>query len=243
VAGGGAGPRAGGPGGGAVIPVADRNPTRRRPVVTVTLIVVCVLVYLGQLAHGFEELVLGLGVVPAVLGGRAELAPELVLVPAPLTLLTYQFVHGGLVHLAGNMLYLWIFGNNVEDRLGPLPFLAFYLGSGVAAGLLHLGLDPASEVPMVGASGAISGVLAAYLLWFPRARVLVVIPVAFLFTLWLPASVLIGVWLVVQVLGAITAGGEGGVAWWAHLGGFAAGLLVAALVGRPRASRRPGPWG
>ncbi len=229
-----------------MIPVADRNPTRRRPVVTVTLIVACVLVYLGQLAggaHGFEHLVLGLGVVPAVLTGRAELAPELVLVPAPLTLLTYQFVHGGLWHLAGNMLYLWIFGNNVEDRLGPLPFLAFYLGSGVAAGALHLGLDPASEVPMVGASGSISGVLAAYLLWFPRARVLVVIPLAFLFTLWLPASVLIGVWLAVQVLGALTAGGESGVAWWAHLGGFAAGLLVAALVGRPRAPHRRGPWG
>ncbi len=228
-----------------MIPLADRNPTRRRPLVTVGLILACTLVYLGQLGvgeHGREHLVLRFGVIPAVLTGHAELEPELAALPAWATLFTYPFLHGGFLHLAGNMLYLWIFGNNVEDRLGHLGFLAFYLASGAAAGLVHTALDPASEIPMVGASGAVSGVLAAYLLWFPRARVLVVVPLAFLFTLWVPAALLIGLWLLIQLVGAL-GGGEGNIAWWAHLGGFGAGLAMAALVGRPQPPRRRGPWG
>jgi len=227
-----------------VIPIADHNPTRRRPVVTVALIAACILVYLGQLgagSTGFERTVFAFGVIPAVLTGHAGLAPGLAAVPAVWTLLTYMFLHGSLWHLAGNMLYLWIFGNNVEDRLGHGRFLLFYLAAGVAAALLHVALDPTSEIPMVGASGAISGVLAAYLLWFPRARVLVVVPLGFLFATWVPAALLIGLWVILQIFGALLAG-DGGIAWWAHLGGFAAGFVLAPLLGRSPRRRPKGPW-
>ena len=234
-----------------MIPIRDYLPTERRPVVTVAIILICIAVFVGELARGeegFTRAVYGLGMIPAVLTGEARLAPELALVPAWLTPLTSMFLHGGWLHLGGNMLYLWIFGNNVEDRLGHLGFALFYLGCGALAALGHVLLDPTSRVPMVGASGAISGVLAAYLVFFPRARVLVVVPIGFLFATHLPASLLLGFWFLLQFLSAVgSEPGTPGIAWWAHVAGFVAGLAVALLL-RLRshdrsARRRPGPWG
>ncbi len=236
-----------------MIPIRDYLPTRRRPIITTSLILLSTLVYLWQLRrgeHGFVHLVYGLGLTPAVLRGDAELAPELVLVPAWLTPLTSMFLHGSLLHLAGNMLYLWIFGNNVEDRLGHGAFLLFYLAAGLAAAALHTALNPTSRIPLVGASGAISGVLAAYLVFFPTARVLVVFPIFLLLTLTVPASLMLGVWFLLQLLSALGEDGQGGgVAWWAHVGGFTTGLVLALVVRvrertpapSPR-KRRPGPW-
>jgi len=234
-----------------MIPLKDYNPTTRRPIVTVTLIALCVVTFLwqiGQGARGFERTVYGLGMIPAVLTGRAELVPELVMVAPWMTLLTSMFLHGGWRHLIGNMLYLWIFGNNVEDRLGHAGFLAFYLASGLAAAAAQILPDPAAETPMVGASGAISGVLGAYLVFFPRARVLVLIPVGFMFVYTLPAGWLLGFWFLFQILSALgTPASAGGVAWWAHIGGFAFGVLVAFFLkrstARPPPPHRRGPWG
>ena len=155
--------------------------------------------------------------------------------PAPLTLFTSMFVHGDLFHLAGNMLYLWVFGDNVEDMMGPFRFLAFYVLCGLGAAATQVALMPGSEVPMVGASGAIAGVLGAYALLFPGAQVLtLVFLLIFIRIMYLPAFVLLGIWFLIQVLSA-GGGSEAGVAWWAHIGGFVAGALLL----RTFAVRRP----
>jgi membrane associated rhomboid family serine protease len=233
-----------------MIPIRDDNPAERPPVVTRAIIVLCVLVFLWQLSlgpSGQQAAAYALGLVPAVLTGAAVLDPGLHLVPAPLTLVTSMFLHGDGLHLGGNLLYLWIFGNNVEDRLGHVRFALFYLLAGLAAAGLQILPAPASTVPMIGASGAISGVLGAYLVFFPRARVLVLIPLGLVPLLYLPAAWLLGFWLVMQLANAfMTSGGEGGVAWWAHVGGFLAGMFMALPLRRPPAARAPtrrGPWG
>src|SRR4051812_12408984 len=151
--------------------------------------------------------------------------------PTVLTWFTSMFMHGGLLHLGGNMLFLWIFGNNVEDSMGPVKFLAFYLLAGIAAAALQIAIDPSSTVPNLGASGAIAGVLGGYLILFPAARVITVIFIVFFFTLIeLPAIVILGFWFVQQVLfgyfGLDSAGEGGGVAYFAHVGGFIFGLLA-----------------
>ena len=212
----------------ALIPLKDDNPLTRIPFqyVTVALIGICVAVFLWQvsLAAGGQAAVLGLGAIPAVLFGSRELAPGLVLVPAPLTLVTSMFLHGGWMHLIGNMAFLWIFGDNVEDSMGHLRFLVFYLVCGVLAALAHAVLNADSIAPMVGASGAISGVLGAYLVLHPRARVLVL----FMFMVTrLPAFVVLGAWIGLQVFNATMSGSAGGgTAWWAHIGGFIAGAAL-----------------
>src|SRR5262245_16986711 len=161
-----------------MIPIHDDNPTHRTPIVTIALIVACVLVYLWQVSLGSRAgaVVYSFGFIPAVLFTDVSLPPELAVVPAWVTLFTSMFLHGGFMHLGGNMLYLWVFGNNSEDVCGHLRFLLFYLLCGVAAAFAQALPNPASEVPMIGASGAISGLLGAYLLLFPRARVHVLIP-------------------------------------------------------------------
>ncbi|MAG96595.1 MAG: rhomboid family intramembrane serine protease [Alphaproteobacteria bacterium] len=211
-----------------MIPLHDDNPTEIRPYVTWALIAVCVLVFLWQQTPGNEPAVLSLGFIPAVLFGSAELAPELVMVPAALTPVTAMFLHGGWMHLIGNMLYLWIFGNNVEDAMGHGRFVAFYLVCGLAAAAAQAALDPASRIPMIGASGAIAGVLGAYALLYPRARVLVLVPIfVIFFTVRLPALWVLGGWFVLQGINAALADSSGGgVAWWAHIGGFVAGLAL-----------------
>jgi membrane associated rhomboid family serine protease len=213
-----------------MIPLRDDNPTRIDPVVTVGIIAACVLAFLWQLSlgSGNQRAVLSLGVIPAVLFHKAALPPELDVVAPWQTVFTSMFLHGGFMHIAGNMLYLWIFGNNVEDAMGHRRFIVFYLLCGVAAAYGQALVNPASQVPMIGASGAISGVLGAYLLLFPRARVLVAIPLGLIVqTMHLPALVVLGFWFVLQLLNSASmTGGEGGVAWFAHVGGFVAGMLL-----------------
>ncbi|HJM50314.1 MAG TPA: rhomboid family intramembrane serine protease [Alphaproteobacteria bacterium] len=217
-----------------MIPLHDDNPTEIRPYVTWALIAICVLVFLWQQTPGNGGVVLSLGFIPAVLLGKAELSPELVMVPAALTPVTSMFLHGGWMHLIGNMLYLWIFGNNVEDAMGHGRFIAFYAVCGLAAAAAQAALDPASRIPMIGASGAIAGVLGAYALLYPRAKVLVLIPIFVIFTtVRLPALWVLGGWFVLQLInGALADPAGGGVAWWAHIGGFAAGLALIWLFKR-----------
>lgn len=224
-----------------MIPLRDENPVRIVPFVTWGVVAACVLAFLVQIslgAPGFNRIIFALGVIPAVLFGHAYLPPEIALVPPAATVVSSMFLHGGWLHLIGNMLYLWIFGDNIEDRMGHVRFLVFYLACGVAAVFAQAVPAPQSVVPMVGASGAISGVLGAYLLLFPRARVLVLVPLGFVLqVIRLPAVWVLGLWFLVQLLSSLMApAGEGGVAFRAHLGGFLAGLVLAPvfLLGRPR---------
>jgi len=214
-----------------MIPLHDDNPTRIKPVITVTFIVLCVLVFFWQLSlgrEGGERAVFSLGVIPAVLFHKVQLPEHLVWVPPTATIFTSMFLHGGIMHLAGNMLYLWIFGNNVEDAMGYVRFIVFYLLCGAAAALGQAFTNPASEIPMIGASGAISGVLGAYLLLYPHARVLVLLPIGFYSQMIrLPALWVLGFWFVLQLFNSAAASGsQGGVAWFAHIGGFVAGMIL-----------------
>jgi membrane associated rhomboid family serine protease len=227
-----------------VIPLQDDIPAHRPPIVTVAVIAACVMVFLWQAGLGEREMqraIYRFGMIPAVLLGEARLGRELQPLWSPLTLVTSMFLHGGWAHLLGNMLYLWIFGNNVEDRLGHAGFALFYVGCGLAAAAAQILPAPGSTIPMVGASGAVSGVLGAYLVLFPHARVLVLVPFGFMFLHQIRASWMLGLWIAIQVVSAVAQPAEaGGVAWWAHVGGFAAGALVALPL---RQRRRRGPWG
>lgn len=219
-----------------MIPINDDNPTERPAIVTAVLIAACVLVYLWQMTLGEREgqqVAYALGMIPAVLLGGQRLHPDLTLVDPWVTLFSSMFLHGGLLHLGGNMLYLWIFGNNVEDALGRLRFILFYLACGVAAALLQAFIDPQSPIPMIGASGAISGVLGAYLLLYPRANVLVLIPLGWFTQLRpLPAVFVLGFYFVLQLISAALDTGEAGVAFYAHIGGFVAGMVLLPLMKR-----------
>jgi membrane associated rhomboid family serine protease len=224
-----------------VIPLHDANPTRRTPVLTIALIVACALVYGYQvllLARGGEAALSAFitrwGVVPAEL--IDALSSGVVGSAEAVTLLTSQFLHGSLVHIAGNMLFLWIFGNNIEDRFGRIRFLAFYLVGGVVAGLTQVAIDPTSTVPTIGASGAIAATLGAYLVLFPGARVTTAIFLIFFYQLIeIPAIFVLGFWFVLQLfdgLGSLGAMGQattGGVAFFAHIGGFVFGAAVGLL--------------
>jgi membrane associated rhomboid family serine protease len=221
-----------------VIPLHDDNPTSTRPVVTVGIIIACVLAYLWQhllLSRvGAQQAAHAFGLVPAVLTGRELLPPEVAFIPPYATILTSMFLHGGFWHLAGNMLYMWIFGNNIEDSMGHVRFFVFYVFCGTAAVVAQVLLDPASQIPMVGASGAISGVLGAYMLLFPRARVLLGLPLGFLIVQLgrFPAIWVLASWFLLQLLlGSIAAAQapgdtQGGIAFGAHIGGFIAGLML-----------------
>jgi membrane associated rhomboid family serine protease len=217
-----------------MIPLRDENPVSSTPVVTWALLAACVLVFLWQMslgAPGFNRAIFSLGVIPAVLFGHAQLPPEIALVPPAATVVTSMFLHGGWMHLAGNMLYLWIFGDNIEDRMGSGRFALFYLVCGTAAVFAQSLPAPTSPVPMIGASGAVSGVLGAYLLLFPRTRVLVLVPIGFILkVIRLPAVWVLGLWFAIQLISSLLAPADGGgIAFRAHLGGFAAGLLLAPL--------------
>lgn len=184
---------------------------------------------------------MSLGLVPAALFGVNSQILDLLSVPPAVTLFSSMFLHGGWMHLIGNMLYLWIFGNNVEDSMGHLRFVLFYLLCGIAAGLAQAIPNPESMVPMVGASGAISGVLGAYLLLYPHARVLVLLPLGIFSRVFhLPAVWVLGFWFVYQILSsALSSAQGGGVAWGAHIGGFIAGMLLIPLF----KSKHHGLWG
>jgi membrane associated rhomboid family serine protease len=222
--------------GDSVIPLRDATPTRRVPYVAYGLIAVNVAVFLYQESLSARlnlALVFRYGATPALV--TADFGAY------AYTLVTSMFLHGGWVHLLSNMLYLWIFGNNVEDRLGALRFVLFYFGCGIAASAAQIAIDPSSEAPMIGASGAISGVLGAYIVLFPNARILTLVFFFFLVRLVeLRAAWLLGFWFVMQLVSGLGTLGMlrmGGVAFFAHIGGFVAGFLVAALFVRRR--RRP----
>jgi membrane associated rhomboid family serine protease len=222
-----------------VIPIRDTIPSRNAPIVTLGLIAVNILVFLHEVALGpyLERFVYAYGLVPARLvywpGNPLD-------VERFLPVLTSMFWHGGWMHLFGNMLYLWIFGDNVEDKLGHARFLLFYLLSGIAAALTQVALSPDSTLPTVGASGAIAGVLGAYLVSFPRGRVLTLVPIFFLpWLVEIPAVAFLALWFVGQLLSAFVSLGApatGGVAWWAHVGGFVAGMVLVKVMAP---SRRP----
>lgn len=212
-----------------MIPLRDDNPTESTPVLTVGLIAACTLAFLWQLSFGAaqERLIYALGVVPAVLLHHRSLPPDIAWIPPEITIFTSMFMHGGWGHLLGNMLYLWIFGNNVEDAMGHTRFFLFYLLCGTAAVFAQALPNPDSTVPMVGASGAISGVLGAYVLLYPHARVLVGIPFGFyIHTVTLKAGWVLGLWFALQLVNSWFTAGEAGVAWYAHVGGFAAGMVL-----------------
>ena len=220
-----------------MIPLHDDIPTSITPLVTIALIISCAAIFLWQLSlgdQGFQTAVVSLGVIPATLLGGQELLPALHRVPDTLTPLTSMFLHGGWMHLIGNMLYLWIFGNNIEDAMGHVRFVMFYVLCGVVAALAQSIPNPDSTIPMIGASGAISGVLGAYLLLYPRAHVLVLIPLGFLFPLVrLPAVIVLGFWFVLQLINSFLSVSEAGsVAWGAHIGGFIAGMVLIPLFKR-----------
>jgi membrane associated rhomboid family serine protease len=217
-----------------MIPLRDENTVTSTPLVTWTLVGACVLIFFWQAsmeAPGFNRAIFSLGVIPAVLLGHAQLPPEIATVPPAATVVTSMFLHGSWMHLAGNMLYLWIFGDNIEDRMGSARFALFYLACGAAAVFAQALPASQSLVPMVGASGAISGVLGAYLLLFPRTRVHVLVPIGFILkVIRLPAVWVLGLWFAIQLVSSLLApAGEGGVAFRAHLGGFVAGLVLAPL--------------
>ena len=221
-----------------MIPLHDDNPTKITPVLTIGFIVTCVLVFFYQVSlpgQPGQLFVLQYGAIPAVVFGHAALPPELAGLPAVASLVSSMFLHGGWMHLIGNMLYLWIFGNNIEDVMGHRRFIFFYLICGILAALSHALIDTSSQVPMVGASGAISGVLGAYVLLFPRAQVMVFIPLGFFMRLmYIPAGFVLGFWFLLQLLsGSANLGqGGGGVAWFAHVGGFVAGMALIGLFKR-----------
>jgi membrane associated rhomboid family serine protease len=224
-----------------MFPLSDDNPREGPATVTWSLIGACVAVFLWQLSLGQagDVAIYGFGMIPARLFGGAELSAAIPTVSPPLTIVTSMFMHGGFLHLGGNMLYLWIFGDNVEDSMGHFRFLVFYIVCGVIAALAQAWADPASTIPLVGASGAISGVLGAYILLHPRAMVV------------------LGIWFAMQFLSAAAMPtGGGGVAFWAHVGGFIAGMVLVfpfkrrtvLLLQPPRSrafqmERRRGPWG
>jgi len=212
-----------------LIPLQDDNPTHITPVVSYAIIAACVLVFLWQISLGANQqaAVYSLGLIPAVLLQGASLPPELTIVPPLATVFTSMFLHGGWLHLIGNMLYLWIFADNIEDAMGHGRFVVFYLLCGIAAALAQALPAPGSEIPMIGASGAISGVLGAYLLLHPRAHVMVLIPLGFFSQVTrLPALLVLALWFGLQLISELGASEGAGVAFRAHIGGFVAGMAL-----------------
>ena len=214
-----------------MIPIRDENPTRRIPFVNYALIAINVLVFLWQVSLGsYGDVALyNMALIPLNVTNGLDLGDAR-------AILTSMFMHAGLMHLLGNMLYLWIFGDNVEDVLGHFRYLIFYLLGGVAASVTHIVLYPSSTVPTVGASGAIAATLGAYLLLFPQRRVVTIIPLGFFLQIArLPAILVLGMWFLLQLFEGTLALGLtqlGGVAFWAHIGGFVYGMLIGPLLRR-----------
>jgi len=220
-----------------MLPLRDVNPTRSLSIMTIILIAINVLVFIYELILGpqLEGFVQSWAIIPYEITHGVDLPPASIQ-PIYLTLITAMFLHGGFVHIAGNMLFLWIFGNNIEDAMGSLRFLVFYLLCGLAAAFAQIAVGPNSDIPNIGASGAIAGVLGAYLLLFPRAEVQTLVFLGFFVRLVrLPALLFLGLWFVLQLFSGVAGLGmeaTGGVAWFAHIGGFIAGLVLINLFRR-----------
>jgi membrane associated rhomboid family serine protease len=224
-----------------MIPIRDQIPTRRIPIVNYTLIVINVIVFILQWLSGpyQDALVYQFALIPAQFNGSINLA-------AISDIFTSMFMHAGLLHLGGNMLYLWIFGDNVEDSMGSFKYLLFYLTGGVVASAAHILTNPGSQIPTVGASGAIAAVLGAYLVLYPRSRVLTIIPLGFFIRMTtIPASIVLLLWFGLQLLNGVLSLGAsdvGGVAFWAHIGGFVVGVLLAKLLANQRRTEYAVRW-
>lgn len=223
-----------------MIPLKDMTPRRSAPFATLLLIAINVIVFVHQITlppAATDAFIKTYGLIPAkismALAGR-HYTMEQALFP----LFTCMFLHGGILHILGNMWFLWIFGGNVEDRFGSLPYLAFYLVCGIGSGISQVVFSWGSHLPSIGASGAISGVLGAYIVFFPRSRILTLVPLFIIFFLWrIPALIFIGLWFAVQFLSGVSSLGQanvGGVAWWAHVGGFLLGMLIAGIANPSR---------
>ena len=227
-----------------MIPLKDDNPTSGRPVVTYLLIILCVLIFLMQLgsqSYKTGQLFYSYGLIPSVLMGHNQLPMDLYAIPAFMTIFSSMFMHGGFMHLIGNMLYMWIFADNIEDNLGPVKFLIFYLLAGVGAAMTQVFMDTNSQIPMVGASGAIGGVLGAYLINHPNAKVLVLIPFGFFSQLIKIRSLyVLGFWFILQFIST-----GGGVAYAAHIGGFVSGMILILFFNKKTRKKNKiikGPW-
>ena len=226
-----------------MVPLKDNNPTQITPYVTYALIIANILIFIYEISlspQALNEFFRLAAVVPRELS--LSFAGVSVNQPIPewVTLITAQFLHGGFLHLAGNMLFLWIFGNNVEDKLGHFKYLVFYLACGVLASLTQWFFTQNSNIPSLGASGAIAGVMGAYIIRFPRAEILTVLPLGILFpTIWIPAYFFLGFWFLQQAFYGFAsletttdiARESGGIAYWAHAGGFVFGVILAPLFG------------
>jgi hypothetical protein len=228
-----------------MIPIRDRNPSGTFPYVTIGIIIVNILIFLYELSlgSGLGEFIMKFGVVPLKVSYYSQV-PDLTFINTFFPFISSMFLHGGFVHLIGNMWFLWIFGDNIEDKLGHFRFIAFYFLCGIIASSVHVFFNSQSNVPCVGASGAIAGVLGAYMVTFPRARVITIVPLfVFIQVMELPAIVVLGFWFVIQFFNgaaSITASASGaGVAWWAHIGGFAAGVIILYII-RIFSVRKPG---
>ena len=239
-----------------MIPLRDANPTRRAPVITIGLVVACFVGFayeLGIQSTGGEAALNTLfatyGLVPATVVAEVKAGGvEALLGAAIVPILSSMFLHGGWIHLVGNMLYLWIFGNNIEDRFGRIGFLLFYLAGGVAAAVTQVWIDPTSTVPIIGASGAIAAVLGAYLVLYPRARVLSLVFLGFFYQLLqVPAVIVLGLWFFLQLIDGLASLGatasNGGVALFEHIGGFLTGVAVAGVIRLTASRRAPRPTG
>ena len=228
-----------------MIPLKDDNPTSGKPIVTYFLIGLCIFIFfiqLGSQSYKTGQLFYSYGLIPSVLMGHNELPMDLYAVPAFVSIFTSMFMHGGFMHLIGNMLYMWIFADNIEDNLGPKKFVIFYLLSGVGAAMTQVLMDTHSQIPMVGASGAIGGVLGAYLINHPNARVLVLIPFGFFSQLIkIRALYVLGFWFILQFISS-----GGGVAYAAHIGGFVSGMILILFFNKKTKRKTKvikGPWG
>jgi len=214
-----------------LIPYKDDNPTSTFPLVTIGIIVLNILIFVLEVVSqsGMKDVTYTYGAIPYYILTFEENQP----IHPALTVFTSMFMHGGLFHLGGNMLYLWIFGNNIEDRLGHIRFIFFYIFCGVVSAYAYAVTNPHSLIPMIGASGAVSGILGAYILLFPRAHVQTLVFLGFFVTtVKIPALIVIGFWAIIQFVNGIVSTGldeRGGVAWLAHIGGFLIGLLTIKL--------------
>ena len=227
-----------------MIPLKDDNPTSGKPILTYFVIGSCILIFLIQItsqSYKTGQLFYSYGLIPSVLMGNNQLPLDLYAIPSWLTIFTSMFMHGGFIHLAGNMLYMWIFADNIEDDLGPKRFLLFYLLAGVGAAMTQVLIDTQSQVPMVGASGAIGGILGAYLINYPKAKVLVLIPFGFFSQLLkIRALYVLGFWFILQFISS-----GGGVAYAAHIGGFVSGIILILFFNKKVKKENKvikGPW-
>ena len=228
-----------------MIPLKDDNPTSRRPIITYFIIGLCTIIFLIQISsesYKTGELFYSYGLIPSVLMGHNQLPMDLYAIPAFITIFSSMFMHGGFMHLIGNMLYMWIFADNIEDNLGVTKFIIFYLLCGIGAAMTQVLMDTHSQIPMIGASGAIGGVLGAYLINHPKAKVLVLIPFGFFSQLLkIKALYVLGFWFILQFISS-----GGGVAYAAHIGGFVSGMILILFFNKKTKRKNKvvkGPWG